>query len=327
MRKTIGIFGCGNIGSRYLQSFNLSEFELDLKLYDKSNKSLKKSLDIFKNNVVGENHKISDYIYNKNIELPETFDLVIISTSSFERLEVIKNIYTRSNINHLILEKILFPRLEDYDTAKKILSNNKVHVNCANRAMESYRALKDFIDLSKPIKFIVSGSNWGLACNSIHYLDFFKWISNSNKLKLVSNKLKKTLYPSKRDNYNEFYGEFSAIDELNNQIWISCNKSFNEHNQKRNYKIINGETSIFIDPDRNICKIMKNKRHFHSYEFIEEKVSDYFSIISNKIFNNIEIDLPTYTESSETHIFFIKMLQEHLKSFMPNKKWNEVPIT
>jgi hypothetical protein len=326
MTKIIGLFGCGNIGKRYLQSLKKIKEPLNIFIYDINNDSLSKAILAYNEIKIKNDHKLISSIMSDKTKFESYYDLAILSSSSASRYEILLKITKYSNIKNFILEKILFQSVVEYENSSKILKSKKAWVNCANRTMKDYRHLASFINRDYPIEFEIYGSNWGMACNAIHYLDFFQWITKSNKLEIDSNNLDKKLYSSKREGFIEIFGNFSA-KVGSNTINLSCLNVEDTTKEERKMVIKNHTKVINIFPNQNVFEVKVNNVLDARYEFYEDRISDYMNVNVENILNDQDIELPTFEESKETHLIFLKFLIKHMEVIMPNKRFEKVPIT
>ena len=134
----VTIIGVGQLGSRHLQGLKRSQLELDIWCVD-SNVS---SLDTAKKRYEEIPEEINKEIhFVQSIEsLPVSIDLVIVATSSKSRAFVIKCLLERCKVKYLVLEKFLFPRLEEYSEVQSLLDRNNIiaWVNCPRRMFDYY---------------------------------------------------------------------------------------------------------------------------------------------------------------------------------------------
>ena len=113
LSKNIVIIGAGNLGSRHLQALALTEIPLNVYVVD----SFQKSLDIAKQRweEMPFNSLVQSVTFYKDIqELNNNFEVAIIATSSKPRRMVLENLLIKNKVRYAILEKVLFPCLEDF---------------------------------------------------------------------------------------------------------------------------------------------------------------------------------------------------------------------
>lgn len=218
----IAIIGAGQLGSRHLQAMTLTNIPLSLEIVDPNQESLNTAEKRYKE--MPPNPLIKNITFHKDInDLYSTLDVVIVSTTSKCRHLVIEQLFAQKQVKYLILEKVLFPKLNDYDEVQKLLLKHKVKawVNCGRRMMSFYRNLKDILQTEKNFVMTVSGTNWGLACNSIHFLDIYAFLSNQDQFKFDIEYLDDNWINSKRSGYIEFTGSFRIKSNKGSLLLIS----------------------------------------------------------------------------------------------------------
>lgn len=209
----IVLIGAGQIGSRHLQGLSLLDEKLhSLFVVDPNTDSLQTAKHRFEE-VNTKDFKIS-YLQNLN-SLPEHIDFCIIATSSTIRRKIIEDLVLKCNIKYLILEKFLFPNINDYTEVDTLLKTHKIKtfVNCARRMYDGYHFLKERIGDEK-LNFEAIGNNWGLGSNGIHILDIFSFLTLDKPIVIVGNELDTAILNSKRESYIEFTGKISAKNKL-----------------------------------------------------------------------------------------------------------------
>ena len=108
--KKILIIGLGPMGRSHFLSFYKKNYIIDL---------CDKKIDQFYSYFTNIDHKSNKINFYKSIPKNKTYDLVIISTNSKERLDVVKELFSKNKVKFLLLEKFIFPNEKDY----KIFSN------------------------------------------------------------------------------------------------------------------------------------------------------------------------------------------------------------
>jgi len=176
--KNIAVIGVGNIGSRHLQALahlkNFNLFSVDPSI---------EALDLASNmytevKTVGSPELYSLCDINK---LPQNLFTVIMATNSRHRYPATK-VLLEKKIKFIIFEKILFQQLDEYNDIEEQLIDNGIssYVNCWPRTIKYFIKLKEKINFKNILSFKVYGSNWGLACNMIHMLDYISFITDKS---------------------------------------------------------------------------------------------------------------------------------------------------
>lgn len=220
LKNKIAIIGAGQLGSRHLQGLASLNQEVDIYLVDPSEDSLNLSLERHKQVDIKNLQQV--HLLNSIDLLPNKLDLVIIACTSDTRYEALVNLSSHAQVDNIILEKVLFQELEHYADVFKILHLNpdKVWVNFAQRLWPFFSDLKEQFFDDANLEISISGSNWGLGCNSVHNVDLasFLWSRPSKTYATLD----KNLLPSKRPQFVEFSGEVVTQVEGGGRIIQVC---------------------------------------------------------------------------------------------------------
>lgn len=205
MRNTILVVGAGNLGSRHIQGLTKVERPLDIYVFDTSQDSLRVARERFDAVLTRSDITLTTLVSLANA--PAEIDVAIVATTANVRLRVLRQILGELNIKKLLLEKVLFQDLHEYDAAATLLGSTAQNtwVNCAQRLWPFFKDLKDRYDNDPDLKIRISGSNWGLGCNAVHNTDIaqFLW-GNTAKHEAY---LDACVIDSKRNGFKEFTGE------------------------------------------------------------------------------------------------------------------------
>ena len=220
MKNKIAIIGAGQLGSRHLQGLGALMIEVEIYLVDPSEASLNLSLERHKQ--VDTKNTQQVHLLQSIEDLPKQLDLVIIACTSDIRFAVLENLANHTKAENIILEKILFQNLQHYSDVLQMqnLNLDKVWVNFAQRLWPFFVDLKEQFFNDANLEINITGSNWGLGCNSVHNVDLadFLW-SKPSKTHAVLNK---EVLPSKRAQFVEFSGEVVTEIEGGGRITQVC---------------------------------------------------------------------------------------------------------
>ena len=197
--KTIVIIGLGNIGKRHLQA--VLGLHLDLVIYcvDVAKP------DFYQLNIENE----GNIVFVESIRnVPPIIDLAIIATSASVRRRVFDELIDNSDVKKIIFEKVLFQKVEDYLYVDRELKSKQIKawIDCPRRINPSWKKIKELLKDDRDFSFIVAGGNWGLAGNTIHYLDVIKWLIGNSKLEISNFVQYGEPFESKRLGYKEICG-------------------------------------------------------------------------------------------------------------------------
>ena len=155
------------------------------------------------------NHKI---FWNNS--LPSNlnfFDVCIISSSSEKRATLVQQINKKFLIKYWIIEKVLAQSMSELSHLESLLVNVKgAWVNTPWRSMDLFKSLKKEVNRNAPLKISFSGGSFGIACNTIHFLDLTTWISGESLLSIDTSLLDDSWFESKRKGYFDVFGKLTA---------------------------------------------------------------------------------------------------------------------
>ena len=318
----IAIIGSGQLGSRHLQGIKTTDLELSIEVVDSNSESLKTAEKRY--------NEVEDNQYNKKIrfllsldELSDELDLVIIATSSAPRYAITNELINKKNVRHIVFEKVLFQNETHFHEINNLLNSKKIKawVNCPRRMYDYYNAIRETFKNDNKIIFNVSGGDWGLGCNSIHFIDIIAYITGQSEYSLLTNGLNRKIYPSKRQGYIEFCGVLSGVTKRGDFF----NFISNENSTITPIITIINENKKFIIDEAKGFMVSFNK----SWNTQEVRVP-YQSQLTGKVVEDIllnkDIKLTTFEESIKLHLPFISSLLDFYNSIEGNNSKN-CPIT
>jgi hypothetical protein len=320
----IVIIGAGQLGSRHLQGVLRSNITASIEVVDPNAQSIKNAI-LRSNEINFDKNKLKATFYQNLNEISEFIDLCIIASTADKRFGIIKAVLTISKVQNMILEKVLFQNLSEYNVIDKLLNINGVRtwINCPRRIIKEYQDIKSQIDQEEIISMKVIGTNWGLACNSIHFLDLFNYFTESSLFSFNSSGLNKII-PAKREGFYELLGTLTIKDKMGSNLFIQSNDSeinnfdisITTKNKLYNIKESIGEVEIF-----NIQENKKEKKYFQMpYQ------SQITGIIIEEILLKGSSGLTPYSVSSLLHIQLLTSFSDIFKQIHGNEI-NHCPIT
>lgn len=303
--KNIAIIGAGQLGSRHLQAVANIKSKVTIYIVDSSEESLSLSEKRF-NEV---NSKWELYSLKKISDLPKSIEFAVIATNSLQRLNALMDLVTHANVKYLILEKFLFPYEEEYKIAQKLLDNTqtKVFVNCAKAMWPKYQELRKLVSKENAIKINVSGNDWNMASNSIHFLNLLTFLTDSNNILVDTSLLDENLTVNKRAGYVEFTGTLKIIANNKHEVILTSKLE----NKAPFYKIevSSKNFSIEINEIEENWSINGNKERFPiCYQ------SNLTDLIFNQLEQRGECDLVEYSTSAKEHLLLLRAFNKYLGS-------------
>lgn len=317
---TVCIIGVGQLGSRHLQGARRCSTPLDIWVVDSSSESLRVAEMRYNQIESYVNHKIH---YEKSMKnIPRNIDLCIIATSSKPRYKILEDLLESHKVQYLILEKFLFTSLEEYELASELIKRNAViaYVNCPLRLYDNYAYIQSIIDRSCPIEMNVCGTDWGLCCNAIHYIDVFMQLCGENTYEVNTDMLIPHIKESKRNGYIEINGTLKFKTKCGNKLSLT---SFppDENNTSCIVSIINGGKYIEFDEIEGILKVDNT-----NFSFPIPYQSELTGLYIDTLIKGEKLSLSKYEESKRYHKVFLSQILAFYNK-LKNENTTTLPIT
>lgn len=222
MSYNILVVGAGQLGSRHLQSMALLPEGFKVHVLDHSKDSLELAEQRYKS-VSSNTSPDLDYHTSLSAIKGLHFDVTVVATNSANRLQVLEQLVENVSLEHLILEKVLFQSTEQLKAAEQLLKQNKINawVNCPRRIFTAYKDIKQRYESSHSVEVTVSGYNWGLACNAIHFIDLWQFFAQFESYSLAFKDI--AVISSKRSGYQELTGVIEGVSDCGkHKLKLSC---------------------------------------------------------------------------------------------------------
>ena len=219
-QRMIGaIVGIGKIGLRHLEGSINSNRLKQIYLFDLDNSYRKKAAKL-----VGQS-QVELIFLNSLEDLPHELDLLILSTSANSRLSVLQSVLYSHKVHNLLLEKVVFNDVHHFSIFEELINSLKidVRVNLSKRFDGLTSFLKSSTQQSDKFRVNVTGGNWGLLCNAIHFIDMTGFISNRKLLTINSNL--NPPFVSKREGFYETNGSITCLFEGDAFLTMSSTES------------------------------------------------------------------------------------------------------
>jgi len=319
------LVGAGQLGSRYLQGLKLINQDVTIEVVEPNLNAQKVAYERYEQ-IKGNDHVVNLSFFKNLSEASEQIDIAIIATNADHRFNIVTELLKTKTLRFLILEKVLFQKLEEYNLSSELIKTKNIDcwVNHTRREFPFYKKLKNVLSEEKQISFSVQGGDWGLACNGLHFIDLVSYLANSDRLTLNKEYLNDKIYPSKRMGYIEVQG--TLIGKLGaHSFSLYSNESPGVHLitiASDNYRYI-------IDETKGIIRRASAGNQWNWEEW-QEKIVYFQSELTHTIVEDIltkgHCQLPTYAEAMALHKPFIAALLEFYNK-LTNGKHDRLPIT
>jgi hypothetical protein len=195
-----------------------------------------------------------------------------------------------------------------------------VYINTPRRLMPWYQKIKKHFFNKGMLQLHMTGSNWGLACNTIHFIDLICWMTGEKLISVSTDNLNKEWTKSKRKGYYEISGKLELFFSKGSKSVLVANNL--KKNISSKIKISNKKITWHINEELGIARSNKNK-------ILKGKIiyqSDMTGNVIKKIIKEKESQLPSLKESLEQHRIYVDAMLLHW-NLANNKKNKVVPIT
>ena len=195
----------------------------------------------------------------------------------------------------LLTEDLILKKLEEKGV--------KTWVNCSRRIYPEYKKLKSILNKSKPTELTVEGVDWGMASNSIHFIDLFAFLFETQNITMENCEL------HDQDVENDFILFFGNLSGKSGPHKLSLNcEDGEEHNV--GIDIVTEDTIIAIDETKGRIIISEEKDNWKPIEsnFSIPLQSQLTNVILKDLLDSNHCGLTTYKESSALHLAFLEGL-------------------
>lgn len=309
---SIVIIGAGQIGSRHLQACARLALDAEVHVYDISENALaiaKKRYQEVENTTGG----IKVKYYSRLNELPKDIDIAIIATDARQRYSVTKELLAQKNIRNIIFEKVVFQSKSQFHDIKDLLDELKVNawVNCSRRMYSLYKSIKGILPENNSIYMSVVGGEWGLGCNSIHFIDLFAYLTSCNEFIIDSSNIDKRILSSKRPGYFEFSGSLLVNGAHDNKLQLF---SMNKSSSIIHISVMTESMSVVIDERNGLMKLNRKDNDWKNEftEFTTPFQSQLTHIAINQILSERSCELTEYESSMIHHLPLLESLNDFI---------------
>lgn len=317
MNKRILIAGAGQLGSRYLQGLALYKEPIEIWLQDPSDHSIQVALDRWA--VVAKEdcpHKIK--VFGVDEKTNEVFDLAIISTNADVRPVVTSAIALQYDVRNWIFEKVLAQSMAGINEILKSVGGRPAWVNTPMHLWSLYANLRGTLKKHSPIHAVIDNFE-GLACSSIHFIDYIARCNDSKVIDIDASRLHPQWVEAKRTGFMEVNGELRVDFSDGSTL---CLKGGRDAPYYHNAKISCNREVWEVNLQEGLAMSDAGRQVKGRAEFQSELTAS----ILESIFTSGTCGLPTLVESATQHEKLLSALLSHYS------KWKgvtteSVPIT
>ena len=313
------LVGAGQLGSRYLQGFVKSKVHLNISVVDPDTRSLEAA----ESRWFEAGGRYCDHKVHWTDSIPEgvkNIDLVLIVTPARGRSALVNQIASRINVRYWILEKVLAQSVSEVDViTQATIPSNGAWVNVPRRMMAWHVALREAFISKGPIRAVYLDSLWGLACNSIHFLDLISWFTGEKLSSIDTSGLDPLWLKSKRSGYFEATGKLTAHYSEGTRLELESRSETGAHS----FQLQLADDTVWEIDEANGTASSSNAAQIDG---ILELQSELSGRLVDGVLLRGQCDLPTLEESAATHRVFLDAMLKHWN--LSQKRSDQlVPIT
>lgn len=316
--QKIYIIGAGQLGSRHLQALKNVRLPLAITVIDPSADSLTVARQRYEAVTTGQYTPQIEYTQQMP-RADDQIDLAIVATNANIRKEVITETLQKNRVKHMILEKLLFQKTADFQEIDKLLAmkGTNAWVNCSMRVMPFYRAARQEIAGNK-ILYQVSGSQYGLVTNAIHYLDHIAYLTGSLDYDIDTALLDFPPIPSKRKGFLELNGTLTARYTDGSMGIITC---YPEGNAPVQVEILSRNVRMIVREAEGKACISRESENWRWTE-VDARIpyqSEMTADLVEDILSHGTCKLAPYKDSVKVHLNLLEPLLAFLNHHKDNK--------
>lgn len=207
MNADLAIVGAGAIGSRHLQALALLDGARRVHVVDPSRDALGIARTRWQQIEGHDRHEVVWHASMAELEAP--LAVAVIATSAPVRLEALRGLLERVEVDHVVLEKVLFQRKAEYTAAADLLSGTRTRawVNTPRRLWPGYRSARECFAADRTVSLRVCAfDRQGLGTTAIHFLDTLAYLGGRLDFRLSGDFLQIARRKSRRAGYVEYSG-------------------------------------------------------------------------------------------------------------------------
>jgi predicted dehydrogenase len=139
-----------------------------------------------------------------------TADIALVTTTSSVRFQLASEAIERFRPKRLVFEKFLFPRRSEYALMHRILDDRRIEawVHCSRNEAPGYHAIRALLSArTGPVHMTVAGGKFALASNAIHFLGLYNHLTGARAVSADSSGLTQADADNRRDGYCELTGD------------------------------------------------------------------------------------------------------------------------
>jgi hypothetical protein len=311
------VSGAGQLGTRYLQGIAKYRRPLRLYVHDVLEQSLVRAEERWKEARCPEFSQVISF--HRSLEsLPPHLDLAIVTTTADVRPRVTGQIASHAAVRYWVLEKILAQNESGIAELESHTRNaTNAWVNTPRRMMRWHQEIKLKLPPRQPLVLEITGGQWGLACNAIHFLDLLAWWTGERLEYVSTEHLGPQWFASKRPGFLEVSGTLEARFSGGSRALLSAE----ENGGPVSMALAERNASWVIDEATGLARRSDGTEIPGRIPYQSEMTAH----LVESILERGRSDLPTFEDSAGIHRVFLRSMHRHWQRAHPAA--TAVPIT
>jgi hypothetical protein len=308
----IAVVGCGQLGSRHLQSLVKLPHPIWIDVVEPSATNRRQAHNRMMA-VLPRNHNIQIEWHEDQSTLNALPDLTIVATNSKGRAALLSALLDKGHKRFLI-EKMVCQSKDEFEHLLEVFEarSAKGWVDCTRRYFPFYQRIIPLVENEEKLFFNATGGNHGLGSNAIHLLDlYWRMIRLSKDLRLNGDYLSPCLLPNPRGpDFTEFAGTIIATTTRGGFASISFHP---ENNAPVLINITSDNYRIFINEagEKALLACQKNDWLWEEHEFQVLHSSNLTGHLAWSILEDDSCNLPTLQDSFLLHDELFRIFTAH----------------
>jgi predicted dehydrogenase len=307
MSRVVVVVGAGQLGSRHLQGLAQLESVDRLIAVDPSSDALARAQVLLEGATTAHGGAL-EWLTDVG-GLPAHIDYAVVATSADSRRSAVESLLAGRAIGHLLLEKVLFQRVDDYAEVGRLIdaAGVDVRVDTPRRTYPIYREVKEFFADSPITHLDVRGGGWGLACNSIHFVDLLAYLTDGLPRRVSTAGLRPRAVPSKRPGFYEFDGTLTGLVGS-----ASFSLTATDGSPMPVLVTLRSDTkTCLIDEAAGTALFREETRTWRQIDFPLRYVSEMTTDFARDALSGRGNGLPSFAESAACHLPVVGGLADH----------------
>jgi hypothetical protein len=309
-RACVGIVGAGQLGSRYLQGLARCMDPLDIWVMDPAPHALATAEARWRDVGGGTSPHRLRFVQRLHT-LPHHLDVAIVASSADVRIHIVRELMDICKVRFMLLEKVLVQSVEQLDELGILIAGLEgVWVNHPRRMMNWFEQIGRIVGSPRRIQVSAIDDSWGLATNSLHFIDLVHWWSQEDLLSADGSQLEPQWFTSKRPGFFEVEGKLEMVFTGGSRLLLESRPTSTPppHVWKMKYSVTTEDGTWWIDEGKGIANGPVGFDPIRGNLVLQ---SDLTAGLVSGLLDTGRCRLPRFEESACDHRVFLEAMLAH----------------